>query len=164
MGWRVAAGFLWESWVMNGSTVLRQFGLDACLRPLSAAMAVVALLLGATLSLGPAHASSAPPTGGPLYFDMGTVMIQYESESCGYRSVLISYQMEYKDPLEEPSLTAYRPKTEAVVFDELTDYAQTARKPNVKKVTSVIKRAVQDLLGPAVVVDVVVTRMEILDN
>ena len=91
-------------------------------------------------------------------------MIQYESESCGYRSVLISYQLEYKDPLQEPKLTGYRPKTESVVFQELTDYAQTARKPNLKKVVSVIKRTVQALLGADVVVDVVVTRMEILDN
>ena len=143
---------------------LRQFGIGRWFRHVSAAVVVMLSVLGAGLPGNPAHASSAPPAGGPLYFDMGTIMIQYESESCGYRSVLISYQLEYKDPLQEPKLTGYRPKTESVVFQELTDYAQTARKPNLKKVVSVIKRTVQALLGADVVVDVVVTRMEILDN
>ncbi|NMM45563.1 hypothetical protein HH303_13795 [Rhodospirillaceae bacterium KN72] len=149
---------------MDGFMVSRHFGPAAHLPRLSAVTALVVLLLGSTLFLSPVHASSAPPAGGPLYFDMGSTMIQYESGNCGYRSVLISYQMEYKDPLHEATLTGYRPKTEAVVFDGLTDYAQSARKPNLKKVTSVIRHAVQDLLGADVVSDVFVTRMEILGN
>ncbi|MDW3206308.1 MAG: hypothetical protein R8L07_12300 [Alphaproteobacteria bacterium] len=127
---------------------------------------VVAFLLGVVVTasaLIPHHPVPAAEEGAVLYYDMGAAQVQFETENCGLRTLLVAYQIEHTSDQQIPRISAYKPKVESVVFNALSEYLMTKKDPRAGAVQRVIKRAIQRTLGEDIVQDVLITDIQQID-
>jgi flagellar basal body-associated protein FliL len=126
----------------------------------------VAFLLGVVVTvtaLMPSRPGPAAEEGAVFYYDMGAAQVQFETENCGLRTLLVAYQIEHANDQDVPRITGYKPKVEAVIFATLSDYLMQNKTPRAGAVQSLIKRAAQGILGKDVVQDVLITDIQQLD-
>lgn len=127
---------------------------------------VVAFLLGvvvAASTLIPHHSVPAAEEGAVFYYDMGAAQVQFETENCGLRTLLVAYQIEHTSDQQIPRIDAYKPKVESVVFNALSEYLMTKKDPRAGAVQRIIKRAIQRTLGEDIVQDVLITDIQQID-
>jgi hypothetical protein len=124
---------------------------------------VFAFLLGvATLaaSAWPSQNASAAA----LYYDMGTVHVQFHTEDCGLRTLAVTYQIEYAEENRTSFITSFKPKIESVLFTDLNEHLAETQNTRVRSIHKVMKRGVDSVLGEGVASDILITSTSVLDR
>jgi hypothetical protein len=101
--------------------------------------------------------------GSVLYYEMDMLHVQYEDERCGFKTVAIRYQIEYKDASKGTFITAYKPRIEAMIFDSLSEYLAEKRKARPRPIKKLMLAAVKNALGQDIASDVLITELQVLE-
>lgn len=100
----------------------------------------------------------------PHYYDMGTIHVQFAHDSCGTNTIVITYQIEYKDPAQIDTITAFKPKIQAVLFGALNDHFIQTGNTRLKSINRVMTKNVVETLGAEVATGVLIIDSQILST
>lgn len=100
----------------------------------------------------------------PHYYDMGTIHVQFTNNSCGTHTIVITYQIEYKDPSQTETITAFKPKIQAVLFGALNDHFIQTGNTRLKSINRVMTKNVVETLGAEVATGVLIIDSQILST
>jgi len=107
----------------------------------------------------------APAADGPsFYYEMGNVHVQFEHEACGFKTLVVTYQIEFGDENQTRTITSYKPRIESTLFYSLTDHLIETQNTSPRSVHRVMLRAVQEALGNDIATDVVITEIQMIDS
>lgn len=121
-------------------------------------------IVAAVATLVPGQSVPAADESTIFFYDMGAAQVQFETEKCGLRTLLVAYQIEHTSAQDAARILAYEPKLESVVFSALSDYLMTKKDPRAGAVQRVIKRAIQQTLGERMVQDILITDIQQVDS
>lgn len=120
------------------------------------------LLAGATLTASLAFAapasSFAADNGVAIYFDMGSVHVQYSHAACGYQTLGINYQLELAEASVESTVETYDPKIRSEIFYALDDHLAAGGSTGLGVLKRVMLEAIEDVIGEDAVKDVLIVQ------
>lgn len=119
-------------------------------------------MLAMAAAIMPAPGATASDGGVPLYYDMGTIHVQFSHKTCGSQILAVEYQIEYADPAQTSFITAYRPKLESVIFAALSDHMLESQNTRAGQIKRIMKKAVDQAIGAGIASDVLVTEIQVL--
>ena len=99
----------------------------------------------------------------PFYYDMGTIHVQFEHESCGTRTLAVAYQIEFSEESQTSTITAYKPKIQSVLFNALNEHLQETGNVRLRSLTRLMSKNVIETLGVDVAKGVLITESQMLD-
>lgn len=111
---------------------------------------LIMIMLG---TLGTASAEGeAPPL--PTFYPLDGIAVQYETKHCGFRTVVISAQLELESLDQTERVTAYAPRINANLYAAMTRYLKNNKKIVESPIRQIIKTTVNKILGKNYVKDV----------
>lgn len=129
---------------------------------MTTALRLRAFLAGAAFATALAFAaptsSHAADDGPMVYFDMGSVHVQYSHAACGYQTLGINYQLELAEASIESTVEAYDPKIRSEIFYALDDHLAEGGSTGLNALKKVMIKAIQDVIGEDAVTDVLIVQ------
>ena len=111
------------------------------------------LVIALMAAITPA-AAEGEETPLPTYYPLDGIAVQYESKHCGYRTVVITAQLELGSLDQTERVTAYTPRINANLYAAMTRYLKKNKKVVDSPVRQIIKTTVNKILGKDYVKDV----------
>lgn len=117
---------------------------------------IVKRLLGAVFLALAVSTTATAEDQPPIFYPMPAIAIQYETKNCGFKTMMISTQLEYMDNTKTDRITAFLPKIMSIVYADLKKHLVKDQTMSDHQVKTTVLNVVNRVVGRDSVQDVLI--------